>query len=179
MHILSVRVATTVLVLCDTYLDGSKRWVGYAAAQEERNKFARNNRSSLPVDTRGNRLIPMVMTEHGQMGAHMRTCLDEMATHLVNRPCGIPMMRCTFGVSKGVARAALTQRWDSILVWGVQRVKAAAIMNYWRAAAFLASLGSDGPGSGSGVPEPAVPDSRLLEYRTLDGIDIDMDALLD
>ena len=111
------------------------------------------------------------------MGAHMRTCLDEMATHLVNRPCGIPMMRGTFGVSKGVARAALTQRWDSILVWGVQRVKAAAIMNYWRAAAFLASLGSDGPGSGSGVPEPAVPDSRLLEYRTLDGIDIDMDAL--
>ena len=65
----------------------------------------------------------------------------------------------------------------SILVWGVQRVKAAAIMNYWRAAAFLASLGSDGPGSGSGVAEPAVPDSRLLEYRTLDGIDIDMDAL--
>ena len=94
----------------------------------------------------------------------MRTCLDEMATHLVNRPCGIPMMRGTFGVSKGVARAALTQRWDSILVWGVQRVKAAAIMNYWRAAAFLASLGSDGPGSGSGVAEPAVPaDSRLLE----------------
>ena len=44
-------------------------------------------------------------------------------------------------------------------------------------AAFLASLGSDGPGSGSGVAEPAVPDSRLLEYRTLDGIDIDMDAL--
>ena len=166
-----------VSALCDTYLDGSKRWVGYAAAQEERNKFARNNRSSLPVDTRGNRLIPMVMTEHGQMGAHMRTCLDEMATHLVNRPCGIPMMRGTFGVSKGVARAALTQRWDSILVWGVQRVKAAAIMNYWRAAAFLASLGSDGPGSGSGVAEPAVPDSRLLEYRTLDGIDIDMDAL--
>ena len=40
------------------------------------------------------------------------------------------MMRGTFGVSKGVARAALTQRWDSILVWGVQRVKAAAIMNY-------------------------------------------------
>ena len=113
------------------------------------------------------------MTEHGQMGAHMRTCLDEMATHLVNRPCGIPMMRGTFGVSKGVARAALTQRWDSILVWGVQRVKAAAIMNYWRAAAFLASLGSDGPGSGSGVAEPAVPDSRLLEYRTLDGIDMD------
>ena len=117
----------------------------------------------------------MVMTEHhGQMGAHMmKTCLDEMATHLVNRPCGIPMMRGTFGVSKGVARAALTQRWDSILVWGVQRVKAAAIMNYWRAAAFLlASLGSDGPGSGSGVAEPAVPDSRLLEYRTgtLDGI---------
>ena len=30
---------------------------------------------------------------------------------------------------------------------------------------------------GSGVAEPAVPDSRLLEYRTLDGIDIDMDAL--
>ena len=28
------------------------------------------------------------------------------------------------------------------------RVKAAAIMNYWRAAAFLASLGSDGPGAG-------------------------------
>ena len=51
----------------------------------------------------------------------------------------------------------------------------AAIMNYWRAAAFLASLGSDGPGSGSGVAEPAVPDSRLLEYeyRTLDGIDMD------
>ena len=83
-------------------------------------------------------------------------------------------MRGTFGVSKGAARAALTQRWDSILVWGVQRVKAAAIMNYWRAAAFLASLGSDGPGSGSGVAEPAVPaDSRLLEYRTLDGIDMD------
>ena len=62
---------------------------------------------------------------------------------------------------------------------GSQRVKAAAIMNYWRAVAFLASLGSDGPGSGSGVAEPAVPDSRLLEYRTstLDGIDIDMDAL--
>ena len=35
--------------LCDTYLDGSKRWVGYAAAQEERNKFARNNRIVLPV----------------------------------------------------------------------------------------------------------------------------------
>ena len=52
-------------------------------------------------------------------------------------------------------------------------MKAAAIMNYWRAAAFLASLGSDGPGSGSGVAEPAVPDSRLLEYRTLDGIDMD------
>ena len=61
----------------------------------------------------------------------------------------------------------------------MQRVKAAAIMNYWRAAAFLASLGSDGPGSGSGVAEPAVPDSRLLEYRTRtqDGSDIDMDAL--
>ena len=55
---------------------------------------------SRPVDTRGNRLIPMVMAaEHGQMGAHMRTCLDEMATHLVNRPGGIPMMmRGTFGV---------------------------------------------------------------------------------
>ena len=38
-------------------------------------------------------------------------------------------------------------------------MKAAAIMNYWRAAAFLASLGSDGPGSGSGVAEPAVPDT--------------------
>ena len=46
-------------------------------------------------------------------------------------------------------------------------MKAAAIMNYWRPAAFLASLGSDGPGSGSGVAEPAVPDSRLLEYRTV------------
>ena len=125
----------------------------------------------------------MVMTEHGQMGAHMRTCLDEMATHLVNRPCGIPMMRGTSGVSKGVACAALTQRWDSILVWGVQRVKAAAIMNYWRAAAFLASLGSDGPGSGSGVADS--PLFRLLEYRTVLwmvrvlSIDayIDMDAL--
>ena len=150
-------------------MDGSKRWVGYAAAQEERKKFARNNRSSLPVDTRGNRLIPMVMTDHGQMGAHMRTatCLDEMATQLVNRPGGIPMMRGTFGVSKGEARAALIQRWDSILVWGVQRVKAAAIMNYWRAAAFLASLGSEGPGSCSGVAGPAVPDSRLLEYRAV------------
>ena len=119
------------------------------------------------------------------MGAHMRTCLDETATHLVNRPGGIPMMRGTFGVSKGEARAALAQRWDSILVWGVQRVKAAAILNYWRAAAFLASLGSDGPGTGAAdVAEPAVPvDSRLLENRTsthtLDGADIDivMDAL--
>ena len=49
------------------------------------------------------------------------------------------------------------------------------VLYIWRAAAFLASLGSDGPGSGSGVAEPAVPDSRLLEYRTrtLDGIDMD------
>ena len=34
-------------------------------------------------------------------------------------------------------------------------MKAAAIMNYWRATAFFASLGSDGPGSsGSSVAEP-------------------------
>ena len=57
------------------------------------------------------------------------------------------------------------------------RIPAVVPYDSYEYAAFLASLGSDGPGSGSGVAEPAVPDSRLLEYRTLDGIDIDMDAL--
>ena len=53
--------AVMVSALCDTNVDGSKRWVGYAAAlqEEQRKKIARNNRSSLPVDTRGNRLIPI------------------------------------------------------------------------------------------------------------------------
>ena len=37
------------------------------------------------------------------------------------------------------------------LVWGAQRAKAAAIMDYWRAIAFLASLGSEGSGLGLGL----------------------------
>ena len=39
----------------------------------------------------------------------MRACLDQTATHLVNRPAGgIPMMRGTFGISKGAARVLLS-----------------------------------------------------------------------
>ena len=60
--------------VCDPYLDGSARNAGYAAAKEEYewNKFNRNENSSLDVRHRGDRLIPLVMTEHGAMGAHFK-----------------------------------------------------------------------------------------------------------
>ena len=56
-----------VSAVCDTHLDGSARGVAFSAAQEEHNKFVRNMKSSLDVRQRGDRLIPLVITEHGAM----------------------------------------------------------------------------------------------------------------
>ena len=108
--------------VCDTYLDGSARSVAYAAAQEERNKFKRNEDSSLDVRQKGDRLIPLlVMSEHGAMGAHLKAYLEELATLAVNKPGGVQSMRGTFAVSKYVAKAMLVRRWTARIVWGMQR----------------------------------------------------------
>ena len=150
-----------VSAVCDTYLDGSARSVGYAAAKEEWNKFNRNENSSLDVRQRGERLIPLVMTEHGAMGAQFKQAyLNELATLAVNRPGGIPAMRGTFTVSKYVAKAMLIRRWNARFVWGMQRQAASQIMATWRANAFLGSCqGSCGSGStrASSVSHLVVP----------------------
>ena len=94
----------------------------------KRNKFNRNENSSLDVRQRGDRLIPLVMTEHGAMGAYFKAYLNELATLAVNRPGGIPTMRGTFAVSKYVAKAMLIRRWNARLVWGMQRQAASQIL---------------------------------------------------
>ena len=166
-----------VSAVCDTYLDGSARSVGYAAAKEEWDKFNRNENSSLDVRQRGDSLIPLVMTEHGAMGAHFKAYLNELATLAnVNRPGGIPAMRGTFAVSKYVAKSMLIRRWNARLVWGMQRQAASQIMATWRANAFLRSCqGSCGGGSArassaSGPARPALDDGRSYEYD-LDSLD--------
>ena len=108
-----------VSAVCNTYLDGSARSVAYAAAQEERNKFKRNEDSSLDVRQKGDRLIPLVMSEHGAMGAHFKAYLEELATLAVNKPGGVQSMRGTFAVSKCVAKAMLVRRWTARIVWGI------------------------------------------------------------
>ena len=173
-----------VSAVCDTYLArrGSARSVGYAAAQEEWNKFNRNENSSLDVRQRGDRLIPLVMTEHGAMGAHFKAYLNELATLAVNRPGGIPaMMRGTFAVSKYVAKAMLIRRWNARIVWGMQRQAASQIMATWRANdAFLRSCqGSCGGGSArassaSGPARPALDDGRF--YKIWKSRNVMMDA---
>ena len=126
-----------VSAVCDTNLDGSARSVAYAAAQEERNKFKRNEDSSLDVRQKGDRLIPLVMSEHGAMGAHFKAYLEELATLAVNKPGGVQSMRGTFAVSKYVSKAMLVRRWTARIVWGMQRQAAAQILATWRANAFL------------------------------------------
>ena len=84
-----------VSAVCDTYLDGSACSVAYAAAQEERNKCKNYENSSLDVRQKGDRLIPLVMSEHGAMGgAHFKAYLEELATLAVNnKPDGV-QSRC-------------------------------------------------------------------------------------
>ena len=153
--------------------------------REEWNKFNRNENSSLDVRQRGDRLIPLVMAEHGAMGAHFKAYLNELATlAVVNRPGGIPpAMRGTFAVSKYVAKAMLIRRWNARLVWGMQPQAASQIMMAtWRANAFLRSgQGSCGGGSArassasAGPARPALDqclddDGRSYEYD-LDSLD--------
>ena len=57
------------------------------------------------VTENGDRLIPVVISEHGVMGAHRRAYLEEQATLAVNKPGGVPAMRGTFAVSKYNAKA--------------------------------------------------------------------------
>ena len=145
-----------VSAVCDTYLDGSARSVAYAAAQEERNKFKRNEDSSLDVRQKGDRLIPLVMSEHGAMGAHFKAYLEELATLAVNKPGGVQSMRGTFAVSKYVAKAMLVRRWTARIVWGMQRQAAAQILATWRANAFLRSRSQSAAAGGSPAVGAAV-----------------------
>ena len=88
----------------------------------------------------GDRLVPLVISEHGVLGAHARAYLEEQATLAVNKPGGVPAMRGTFAVSKYVAKAKLVRRWTARIVWGMQRHAAARILSTWRASAFLRSF---------------------------------------
>ena len=157
--------------VCDTNLDGSARSVAYAAAQEERNKFKRNEDSSLDVRQKGDRLIPLVMSEHGAMGAHFKAYLEELATLAVNKPGGVQSMRGTFAVSKYVAKAMLVRRWTARIVWGMQRQAAAQILATWRANAFLRSRSAQSAtAGGSPAVGAAVPPARALGTSTGVGI---------
>ena len=162
-----------VSAVCNTYLDGSARSVAYAAAQEERNKFKRNEDSSLDVRQKGDRLVPMVMSEHGAMGAHFKAYLEELATLAVNKPGGVQSMRGTFAVSKYVAKAMLVRRWTARIVWGMQRQAAAQILATWRANAFLRSRSQSAAAGGSPAVGAAVPPARALGMSTEVGILLD------
>ena len=113
----------------------------------------RNENSSLDVRQKGDRLIPLVLSEHGAMGAHFKAYLEELATLAVNKPGGVQSMRGTFAVSKYVAKAMLVRRWTARIVWGMQRQAAAQILATWRAnMRFL----------GHALPQLVVGVSRLM-----------------
>ena len=116
----------------------------------------RNENSSLDVRQKGDRLIPLVLSEHGAMGAHFKAYLEELATLAVNKPGGVQSMRGTFAVSKYVAKAMLVRRWTARIVWGMQRQAAAQILATWRANAFLRSFSAAADG-GSPAVDTAVP----------------------
>ena len=120
---------------------------------------------------KGDRLIPLVMSEHGAMGAHFKAYLEELATLAVNKPGGVQSMRGTFAVSKYVAKAMLVRRWTARIVWGMQRQAAAQILATWRANAFLRSRSAQSAtAGGSPAVGAAVPPARALGTSTGVGI---------
>ena len=122
---------------------------------------------------KGDRLVPMVMSEHGAMGAHFKAYLEELATLAVNKPGGVQSMRGTFAVSKYVAKAMLVRRWTARIVWGMQRQAAAQILATWRANAFLRSRSQSAAAGGSPAVGAAVPPARALGMSTEVGILLD------
>ena len=122
---------------------------------------------------KGDRLIPLVMSEHGAMGAHFKAYLEELATLAVNKPGGVQSMRGTFAVSKYVAKAMLGRRWTARIVWGMQRQAAAQILATWRANAFLRSRSQSAAAGGSPAVGAAVPPARALGMSTGVGILLD------
>ena len=112
-------------------------------AKEEGRKFLRDRNSSAPVHTSTNRLVPLVMSEFGMMGAHFVAHLSEMADHLVSQVRGLPMMIGPFAVSKQHARNITNDRWHARLVWSHQRANASHILATWSACQLLASTESN------------------------------------
>jgi hypothetical protein len=83
--------------------------------------------------------------QHGDAGPHFTTTLRELATQLVTRPGGCPLMRGPFALSHMGALKKTLHTWRACLTWTTQREFVAQIVrsvdSFHACTAFLTSVG--------------------------------------
>ncbi len=110
-------------------LSSSSRSSDFILRQAETKKFSKESKSSFPIhNSNTQQFIPLALNNMGLRGPHFTAALKELATQLLTRLEGCPLMKGPFALSHMGALKKTLHTWGASLTWTAQREFAAHVI---------------------------------------------------
>ena len=123
---MDVVIASAIQNSC---LTSSTKSSDFVLRLAENKKFMKDSKSSYSIQKSSTqRFIPLALNHLGLRGAHFSATLRELATQLVTRPEGCPLLKGPFALSHMGAFKKIMHTWGACLTWTAQREHAAQIV---------------------------------------------------